>query len=257
MGLRPLALAATAIALGATAAIASGAIALTMKSSKNAALGATIVVSATGKTLYHTNVEHKNTVKCTGACAESWPPLLIAAGKKPVAGPGVTASKLGTIKRPDGKMQVTYGGYALYLYAGDAKAGQVNGQGTAGLWHAVATERVVIIKTAKSGPRRGRLSSPLGLEAPRRRVQLGHDWWRLRSTTTPVAAPRRPVARPTPAATAACKRSGTLDSMTKGAGGMFRRGLALAATLVSLRLWWAPAAPRRRRPIRRSTSCTR
>ncbi len=144
MRLRPLALAVTAAALGVTAAFASAAIGLTMKSSKNAALGATIVVSATGKTLYHTNVEHKNTVKCTGSCAQSWPPLLIAAGKKPVAGPGVTASKLGTVKRPDGKTQVTYGGYALYLYAGDSKAGEINGQGAAGLWHAVAASGAVV-----------------------------------------------------------------------------------------------------------------
>jgi predicted lipoprotein with Yx(FWY)xxD motif len=147
MRFRPLALAATVTALGVTAVLASAAIGLTMKSSKNAALGATIVVSATGRTLYHTNVEHKNTVKCTGACAESWPPLLIAAGSKPVAGPGVTASKLGTIKRPDGKMQVSYGGYALYLYAGDSKAGQVNGQGTAGLWHAVAASGAIVTKS--------------------------------------------------------------------------------------------------------------
>jgi hypothetical protein len=40
-------------------------------------------------------------------------------------------------------MQVTYGGYALYLYAGDSKAGQVNGQGTAGVWHAVATSGAI------------------------------------------------------------------------------------------------------------------
>ena len=147
MGLRPLTFAVTAVVLGGTAAIASAAIGPTMKSSKNAALGATIVVSATGRTLYHTNVEHKNTVKCTGACAESWPPLLIAGGSKPAAGPGVTASKLGTIKRPDGKTQVTYGGYALYLYAGDSKAGQVTGQGTAGLWHAVAASGAIVTKS--------------------------------------------------------------------------------------------------------------
>lgn len=150
MRFRTLALAVTAIALGVTAALASAAAGLTVKSSKSAALDATIVVNATGMTLYHTNVEHKNTVKCTGACAQTWPPDLVAAGHKPVAGPGLTASKLGTIKRPDGKTQVTYGGYSLYLYSGDSKAGDVNGQGTAGIWHAVSSSGAIVTKMPAS-----------------------------------------------------------------------------------------------------------
>ena len=50
-------------------------------------------------------------------------------GTKPTAGPGVLLSKLGTIKRPDGGLQVTYHGLALYRYAPDRKAGDVKGQG--------------------------------------------------------------------------------------------------------------------------------
>ena len=155
-----LAAAGLAIAVGMTAALATGAVGLTMKSSKNAALGTTIVVSATGKTLYHYGAENKNAVKCTGACAAQWPPLLIAAGKKPAAGTGVTASKLGTVKRPDGKTQVTYGGYALYLFSGDSRAGQVNGQGLAGIWHAVAPSGAVVTKSASAAG--GSTSAPAG-----------------------------------------------------------------------------------------------
>src|SRR5262249_30742976 len=58
---------------------------------------------------------------------------------KPVAGPGLIASKLGTIKRPDGGVQITYNGLALYRYAGDKKAGQTNGQGVEGSWYAVTS----------------------------------------------------------------------------------------------------------------------
>src|SRR5262249_18989441 len=123
-----LAAAVLAIAVGATA-LAGSAVTFTMKSAKSTALGTTIVVNASGKTLYHYADDKKNTVKCNGSCATTWPPLLIAAGKKPVAGAGLTASKVGTVKRPDGKIQVTYGGYPLYLFSGDAKAGDVNGQG--------------------------------------------------------------------------------------------------------------------------------
>lgn len=143
--------AATALTvLVAVVGLAGAAAAVTMKSSTNSALGSTIVVSATGRTLYHDSAEKKNTVKCLGTCAKQWRPLLISAGAKPVAGTGVTASKVGVVKRPDGKVQVTYAGLPLYLFAGDSKAGDVNGQGLAGLWHAIAPSGIVITKAAKA-----------------------------------------------------------------------------------------------------------
>src|SRR5262249_61089354 len=57
--------------------------------------------------------------------------------------------KCGTVKRPDGKMQVTYAGYPLYFYGGDSKAGQVNGQGIEGEWHAIAPSGALVTKAAK------------------------------------------------------------------------------------------------------------
>jgi hypothetical protein len=38
---------------------------------------------------------------------------------KPVASSGLAASKVGTIKRPDGHLPVTYNGFALYRYAAE------------------------------------------------------------------------------------------------------------------------------------------
>ncbi len=64
---------------------------------------------------------------CGGACASVWPPLMTTG--KPTAGPGVTASKLGTTKRSDGATEVTYNGHPLYTYAGDSAPGQTSGQG--------------------------------------------------------------------------------------------------------------------------------
>jgi predicted lipoprotein with Yx(FWY)xxD motif len=136
------------IVLGATAASAAATVGVTVKSWKSSALSATIVVNANGMTVYHYGVEPKNAVKCTRACASLWPPLLIAAGHKPVAGPGLTASKLGTVKRPDGEIQVTYGGFALYRYSGDAKAGDVNGQGVQGVWHAISSSGALVTTKA-------------------------------------------------------------------------------------------------------------
>jgi predicted lipoprotein with Yx(FWY)xxD motif len=110
---------------------------LTVKVSSDSALGTEILVSSKGLTVYHFVREAKGTIKCTGACAVLWPPLVVPAGAKPLAGPGLTAAKLGTIKRPDGRMQVSYNGLALYRDVYDKSSGQVNGQGQDGSWFAV------------------------------------------------------------------------------------------------------------------------
>jgi predicted lipoprotein with Yx(FWY)xxD motif len=59
---------------------------------------------------------------CNGDCAKAWPPVLTKG--KPKARDGVKASLLGTVKRRDGKLQVTYAGKPLYFYAHES-AGQV------------------------------------------------------------------------------------------------------------------------------------
>jgi predicted lipoprotein with Yx(FWY)xxD motif len=138
-----------------TAAVATAAL-VSVRSSQNSSLGA-ILVSSSGRTLYHLSSE-KGTIKCTGMCAAEWPPLLIGAGAKPIAQPGVTAKLLGTIKRPDGKVQVTYRGLALYTYAGDKKAGDVKGQGVNDIWHAIAPSGVVITKTVSTSTSTGTAS---------------------------------------------------------------------------------------------------
>jgi len=134
------------VAFGIAAAVAPAAI-VTVTSKQNSSLGK-ILVTSSGKTLYHYSGDGKNKVKCTGACSALWPPL-VASGK-PSAGPGVSASLLGTVKRPDGKAQVTYKGLPLYTYSGDGKAGDVKGQGASGTWHALAPSGAVVTKTVGS-----------------------------------------------------------------------------------------------------------
>src|SRR6266516_4584841 len=86
-----------------------------------------ILVDSKGITLYDFVVDKGTTSACYGACAALWPPLLTHG--KPVAGPGVKASLLGTTKRKDGKVEVTYGGHPLYYFVSDRKPGQTTGQG--------------------------------------------------------------------------------------------------------------------------------
>jgi predicted lipoprotein with Yx(FWY)xxD motif len=86
-----------------------------------------ILVDSRGHTLYLFKKDSGGRSACSGACAKFWPPL--RASGKPTAGRGVSASKLGTIRRSDGKPQVTYKGHPLYTFLQDTKAGQTNGQG--------------------------------------------------------------------------------------------------------------------------------
>jgi predicted lipoprotein with Yx(FWY)xxD motif len=86
-----------------------------------------ILVDSRGITLYDFVKDKGKTSVCYGACAALWPPLTTHG--KPVAGPGVRASLLGTTKRKDGKLEVTYGGHPLYYFVTDRKPGQTTGQG--------------------------------------------------------------------------------------------------------------------------------
>jgi predicted lipoprotein with Yx(FWY)xxD motif len=107
-----------------------------------------VLQAPTGFTLYHITTDVNGKITCTGSCATKWPPLLAASGKVPAASPDV-ASHLGTVKRPDGSLQVTFDGMPVYTYSGDSGPGQSNGQGIGGVWFAVTTSAVT---ASNSGP---------------------------------------------------------------------------------------------------------
>lgn len=94
-----------------------------------------------GYTLYRFDKDKGSKSTCYGACAKQWPPLLTELKPR---GVDVVKSKLGTTKRKDGTLQVTYFGYPLYTFVGDRKkpgiTGEVNGDGVeafGGTWHAL------------------------------------------------------------------------------------------------------------------------
>jgi predicted lipoprotein with Yx(FWY)xxD motif len=94
----------------------------------------TVLTNTKGLTLYTLSGEKNGRFICTGSCLRAWPPLLVAAGTTP-KGP----VKLGTIKNPEGKTQVTFKGMPVYTFEGDSKKGEANGEGLkdVGVWHAV------------------------------------------------------------------------------------------------------------------------
>ena len=91
-----------------------------------------ILVDAQGKTLYLFEQDTGKTSACTGTCIATWPPL--TATGSATAGAGLNASLLGTAKQGDGSNQVTYNGHLLYLFTGDANAGDVTGEGVEGFF---------------------------------------------------------------------------------------------------------------------------
>jgi predicted lipoprotein with Yx(FWY)xxD motif len=165
--LLPLGLLAVAGAGAAMAATSTGSSGATVKAAKVAKFGM-VLVSSSGKTLYRYTPDKKGKSVCSGSCAAFWPPLVVK-GKsvcsgscaafwpplvvkgKPTAGAGANSGLLGTVKRANGVLQVSYAGYPLYFYAGDKKAGDVKGQGYQSRWYVVNTKGALVKSGGGSG----------------------------------------------------------------------------------------------------------
>jgi predicted lipoprotein with Yx(FWY)xxD motif len=97
-----------------------------------------VIVNSEGMTMYDFHKDKGTTSSCYGSCAGAWPPLLTEG--KPKATGGAEASLLGTTKRKDGTVQVTYNGHPLYGFEGDQKPGETNGNDVDGFgaqWYAL------------------------------------------------------------------------------------------------------------------------
>lgn len=85
----------------------------------------TVLVTPEGLTLYDFHKDRGGKSSCYDACAGAWPPLLTEG--EPQAQGAADRSLLGTTKRKDGTVQVTYNGRPLYTYVGDKAPGEANG----------------------------------------------------------------------------------------------------------------------------------
>ena len=88
-------------------------------------------------------------VACSAKCLTYWPEVLLPKGvTRATAGHGVNGAKLGTLNRTGGRLQVSYGGKALYWFANDKSPGQVKGSvsDTWGKWSVV-----VLVKPSGGG----------------------------------------------------------------------------------------------------------
>ncbi|MFF4160854.1 hypothetical protein [Streptomyces sp. NPDC001678] len=100
-----------------------------------------VVVNGAGFTLYRFDKDSANPSKstCNGDCASTWPPVVVAPGGK-VFLDGVDKPKVGTVKRDDGSLQVTIGGWPVYRFSKDTKPGETKGQGVGGTWFGVTPD---------------------------------------------------------------------------------------------------------------------
>ena len=104
----------------------------------NSTLGR-VLVDGRGRTLYLFAKDKHGKSACTAQCAAFWPPLITSG--KPRATAGAKASLLGTTKRADGRLQVTYNHHPLYTFVKDTKKGQTSGEAVDAFgaeWYAVS-----------------------------------------------------------------------------------------------------------------------
>jgi predicted lipoprotein with Yx(FWY)xxD motif len=90
----------------------------------------TMLTDAKGMTLYTFDKDKDGQSACYDDCAAKWPPYLGKEGDS-------MAEDWALVSRTDGTMQWTYDGKPVYFFAGDAKAGDMAGEGMGGVWHVI------------------------------------------------------------------------------------------------------------------------
>ena len=140
--------------LAVTASALASITATSQVKARKTSLG-TILVDSKSHTLYLFQKDKSGKSACYGTCAANWPPYLTTG--KPTAATGIKKSMLGTIKRTDGKLQVTYNHHPLYHFKFDTKAGSIRGAAAAafgGHWYAVSPKgvRVLPASSGATGP---------------------------------------------------------------------------------------------------------
>ena len=203
------------IAVADSAGATSRAKGLVISTTTNPKYG-TILVS--GTTVYTLKTASK--VSCGVKCLKVWPRVLLPKGvKQAKAGGGVDATKLGTVKRRGGALQVTYAGKPLFWFYEDSRPNQVKGD-VKDKW---GTWSVVVTSSAAGGslpPAAGTTTVPT--TAPMNRTTPGGGTTPP-AGTTPTSPPAAPTTAPPPPTTTVPTTTPTTSppttTTTSGGGG--------------------------------------
>ena len=120
-----------------TATPSNSGTAITIKTATMTVKGKSInaLINSQGMTLYYNTSDTASAV-CSGGCASAWPPFVSSTV------PNASASLPGALSllTDSNGSQVTYNGHPLYTYSGDTAPGQVNGEGSGGIWFVAPTD---------------------------------------------------------------------------------------------------------------------
>jgi predicted lipoprotein with Yx(FWY)xxD motif len=155
-----------------------------------------VVVDQSGRTTYVFDKDTPGTTTsaCVAACASLWPAVTVTGS--PTAATGISGT-VGVITRPDGTRQVTLNGRPLYVFSGDHAAGDANGDGIAGIWHAArpTPTAAATATTPTTAPPAPQKQAPV-VTAPRATAPPATPARTVPPTAPPPTAP--PTTRPAP-----------------------------------------------------------
>jgi predicted lipoprotein with Yx(FWY)xxD motif len=112
-----------------------------------------ILVDGEGNTLYGFTNDEDGSPTCTGGCATAWPAQLVEGD--PVFGEGLDAGVFTLVDGAEGGQQLKAGKWPLYRFSGDEAPGDVNGQGSGGVWFAVGADGSLLKDAAADAPAGG------------------------------------------------------------------------------------------------------
>ncbi|HLI68414.1 MAG TPA: hypothetical protein VKV19_01535 [Ktedonobacteraceae bacterium] len=95
-----------------------------------------VLTTNNGFLLYYYRKDSMDVSTCSGACAQTWPPLLAPQGMLTVTSSVKLPRQLSVHPTVNGN-QVCYDGHPLYTYVGDTKPGEFTGRGIGNAWYLV------------------------------------------------------------------------------------------------------------------------
>ena len=152
-----------------------------------------ILVNAQGRSVYGFTKDVAGTSTCFDSCAQAWPPVLVGSAALPA---GLDPAVFSVIGRPDGAFQLKAGEWPLYVFAGDAGAGETTGHLSGGVWFLAGTTGELIGFTPSAPAAPAPVAPAPQAPAPAAPAPV------VAPTATPVPAPTPtsppPVLAPTP-----------------------------------------------------------
>jgi predicted lipoprotein with Yx(FWY)xxD motif len=108
-----------------------------------------ILTDGEGNTLYGFTNDEDGVPTCTGDCAATWPAHLVDG--EPVIGPNLDPAVFSLVDGAEGGAHLKAGKWPLYRFSGDAAPGDVNGQGSGGVWFVVAADGTLVEEAPSAG----------------------------------------------------------------------------------------------------------